>query len=395
MAKEKTALVRAPFVYFGNKTMVSRKLWPIFEEPELYLEPFAGALGVFLNRPPAAPGAAIRTEVLGDYSSMISNLWRAIQLCPDEAAIWASNICSMADFHAVKKYLSNLDKGELARNLAADPYYANAEAASRYMWLLSNGVGKIGSLIDDNPRGKAAEGSPMARHAFNTMPYNHALAQGVQRFVTFSAAPKVYGAKRRGWQAPMEHYGKQFYCELTGGIVSKRFWAVREKLWELSARLDGAVILCDSFENLITNPLRFLQPTHIARRSNCAVFLDPPYTRGGDYLYGKLDVAPIREKLLGWCIRHEEAFNDYKIRVDRKRVPGYIRVILTSHEGEYDPLLKHGWKMLPGFTLNAVSRMAKDKEKQKGFGREAVYLSPQAAARAKELGITSFAAGQQ
>ena len=64
--------MKTPFRYFGGKNRIAPAVWQRFGNPPNYFEPFAGALGVLLERP--RPG---KKEYVGDTCCLITNFFRA------------------------------------------------------------------------------------------------------------------------------------------------------------------------------------------------------------------------------------------------------------------------------------------------------------------------------
>lgn len=68
--------MRAPFRYFGSKFRLASWILQFFPPHETYVEPYAGALGVLLNKPPAW------IEVVNDINGDIVNFYRHLRTNP-------------------------------------------------------------------------------------------------------------------------------------------------------------------------------------------------------------------------------------------------------------------------------------------------------------------------
>lgn len=66
--------VSSPFPYFGSKAYASEHVWDALGDVRNYVEPFAGSLGVLLNR----PGGASGIETVNDLNADLMNFWKAI-----------------------------------------------------------------------------------------------------------------------------------------------------------------------------------------------------------------------------------------------------------------------------------------------------------------------------
>ena len=135
--------LRAPFPYLGNKARFAHEVNRRLGVTDVYAEPFAGSLGVLLNRPPA------RREVVCDRSGHICNFWRAMQADPEavaEAADWPTIHHDLTAWH---RYLTAWGL-EHAEQLCADPKFYDAEAAGKWAWGKSNWIGNDWCLVDSD-----------------------------------------------------------------------------------------------------------------------------------------------------------------------------------------------------------------------------------------------------
>src|SRR5262245_33656146 len=94
-----TRLNKAPFPWFGGKSKAAPVVWSLLGDVEHYVEPFAGALGVLLERPHPC-NRPYHSETIGDADGLLVNAWRAIQWHPEETAAAASWPVTEADKQA-------------------------------------------------------------------------------------------------------------------------------------------------------------------------------------------------------------------------------------------------------------------------------------------------------
>jgi site-specific DNA-adenine methylase len=76
--------LRAPFPWYGGKSLAAPLIWRAFGNVPNYVEPFAGSLAVLLARP-----STPKVETVNDKDGLIANFWRATQAAPAEVARWA------------------------------------------------------------------------------------------------------------------------------------------------------------------------------------------------------------------------------------------------------------------------------------------------------------------
>src|SRR5271166_3419279 len=120
--------LRAPFSYFGGKSMIAHKIWERLGDVENYIEPFFGSGAVLLNRPTMP-----KTETINDYDHFIANFWRAIQADPDAVAASIDYPVIEDDLHARHYWLVTEGKKRLAK-LQGDPLGFDAKVAGWWAW---------------------------------------------------------------------------------------------------------------------------------------------------------------------------------------------------------------------------------------------------------------------
>ena len=129
--------MKAPFPYYGNKRRHAPDIWARLGATKVYVEPFAGSLGVLLNRPRIPNGGV---EVVNDKNGHVANLWRSIKLHPDETARWADHPATDQDIRArvnhIKKHEHTLDQKLRDHPDACDP-----QLAGYWAYVVSSTVG--------------------------------------------------------------------------------------------------------------------------------------------------------------------------------------------------------------------------------------------------------------
>lgn len=128
-------VLRAPFPWFGGKSLAAPLVWQAFGNVPNYVEPFAGSLAVLLARPHAA-----KVETANDKDGLISNFWRAVQHAPDEVARWADWPVNEADLHARHRWLVDAAL-PLFEKLVENPDYYDAKIAGWWVWGICAWIG--------------------------------------------------------------------------------------------------------------------------------------------------------------------------------------------------------------------------------------------------------------
>ncbi|MBV7412306.1 DNA adenine methylase [Dermabacteraceae bacterium TAE3-ERU27] len=153
-----TKALRAPFPYFGGKSMVAATVWERFGNTPNYVEPFAGSLAVLLARPHRG-----NYETVNDADGFVVNFWRAVQAAPDSVAGYASYPPFESDVHARSAWLVEQREG-LTAALEADPEFFDARVAGWWVWTVSLLIGDEAAL-HRTPRSLPAYGSRRGVHS--------------------------------------------------------------------------------------------------------------------------------------------------------------------------------------------------------------------------------------
>lgn len=131
-------MVRPPFPYYGAKARIAPMVWTLLGDPSVYIEPFAGSIGVLLGRPGGARPQ--HYEVIGDADHFVANFWRAVTAEPAAVAAAADHPMVEADLAAIGRWLLVTGRERLAKlNEDIDAY--DAEVAGRWAWCHSTAVG--------------------------------------------------------------------------------------------------------------------------------------------------------------------------------------------------------------------------------------------------------------
>ncbi len=132
------ANMKAPFPYFGGKSVIAKIVWQALGQPKHYIEPFGGSLAVLLNRPNF--NQQTHAETVCDLDPHIDNVWRALQFAPDEVAKW----CDWPVHHTMliaRKAALIKSENKLVEDLKNDPKFYDAELAGYWIWKQSCWIG--------------------------------------------------------------------------------------------------------------------------------------------------------------------------------------------------------------------------------------------------------------
>ena len=136
--------LKAPFSYFGGKSLAVEQVWQAFGQVQNYVEPFCGSAAMLLNAPEGK-----RIETINDFDGFVANFWRAIHADPEAVAHYADWPCNEVDLFARHSWLVRHAQ-ELTNKLHADPDYFDAKMAGWWCWGLCNWIGS-GWCSGDGP----------------------------------------------------------------------------------------------------------------------------------------------------------------------------------------------------------------------------------------------------
>jgi len=130
--------LKAPFPYFGGKTMIADVVWKYLGDCKQYIEPFFGSGAVLLKRPPIKLDKIY--EIVNDKDGFIANVWRSIEFSPDETAKWCDWPINHADLNARRKTLI-ANETRLIDNLQNDDMWHDPKMAGYWIWAASCWIG--------------------------------------------------------------------------------------------------------------------------------------------------------------------------------------------------------------------------------------------------------------
>ncbi len=131
--------MKAPFPYFGGKSLIANEVWRRFGDVKCYVEPFFGSGAVLLNRPNWTPETS-SIETVNDADGFICNFWRSVQAEPEQVAKYADWPVVESDLHARHAWLVG-QKDSLAAHLEGDPDYYDAKIAGWWCWGMNCWIG--------------------------------------------------------------------------------------------------------------------------------------------------------------------------------------------------------------------------------------------------------------
>ena len=316
--------MKAPFPYFGGKSLIANTVWQAFGTTNNYVEPFAGSLAVLLARPSPIGGS----ETINDWSCFVVNAWRAI--ANDPHALASLCIAPAAEVDTEAQHFALVNNGELLRNRLGDPEYYDLYRAA---WWIKGCNEWIGSGYCD--------GTGPWRWNREQGWYKRNNGQGVNRKL-----PHLGGGKG---------VNRQVDAVDDVGEYQKRIDWATDWLCALRDRLCSVRMACGDWS-------RVLGPSPTYKLGTTAIFLDPPYD-GTEYVYHK-DGQPIAASVGQWCL---EAGDNPK-----------LRIILCGRGVEHDHLLAAGW-------AKQVWKASKGYANHKERETEALWISPHCVKQSTDL----------
>lgn len=282
--------LRAPFPWYGGKSLAAPLIWRAFGNVPNYVEPFAGSLAVLLARP-----STPKVETVNDKDGLISNFWRAVQHAPDEVARWADWPVNEADLHARHRWL--VDHGlPLTERLVADPAYYDAKVAGWWVWGICTWIGNGWCSRDE-------------------------------RLQLHRSLPKVatpgHGIHAPSRKKPLTHRNKGVHRDANAGELVEMFQ-------RLADRLRRVRVCCGDWTRVMGDSTIGIDTAH--GMTPCGIVLDPPYAHVGreKRLYRE-DEDSISGEVRAWALEHGD--------------DPALRIALCGWDGEH--AMPRGWTCIP------------------------------------------------
>ena len=127
--------LKAPFPWYGGKSLAASLIWQALGNVGNYVEPFAGSLAVLFHRPHPP-----KIETVNDLDCFLVNVFRALAGDPDEVAKWCDFPVNEAQQHAVHTWLVG-QRETFAVRLMGDPDFYDAQVAGRWLYGMACWIG--------------------------------------------------------------------------------------------------------------------------------------------------------------------------------------------------------------------------------------------------------------
>ena len=322
----------APFPWFGGKVMQSELVWSRFGTVGNYVEPFAGSLGVLLNRPLPFVGV----ETVNDLDAFIVNFWRAVRHRPDELIEAADYPVTDLDMWSRHEWL--IDKRPSVDAMLSDPEWCDPLVAGLWVWGICPWIGS-GWCADVAHKKRSHTGNA---------------GRGIQRA---SMQRSHTGNAGRGIQrASMQRSHTGNAGSGSGNDATYQRALIEQWVHMLTERLRRVRVLHGDWSRCVQNGvLRWGKIT--------AIYFDPPYlyeAKRTEGLYST-DNATVASDVRAWCIENGNRQG--------------LRIALAGYEGEHDmPEDWHCVEWTPhghGYSAGADSTQA-----VQNVNRERVWFSP-------------------
>ncbi len=254
--------LKAPFPWFGGKSLAAPLIWRAFGNVPNYVEPFAGSLAVLLARPHAP-----KVETANDKDGLVANFWRAVKHDPAAVTHYADWPVNEADLHARHRWLVKSVPGLLVR-LYDDPDFYDPKIAGWWVWGICTWIGNGWCSRDER------------------LELHHCL-------------PRV-GTPGNGLHAPttgkkpLTHRGKGVNASASTGALPELFQALCDRLRDVR-------ICCGDWMRIMGDSTLGVDSQH--GMTPCGILLDPPYAhdKREKRLYSE-DDASISGAVREWAI---------------------------------------------------------------------------------------------
>jgi hypothetical protein len=329
-AQSASAILRAPFPWFGGKSRAASLIWERFGDVPNYVEPFAGSLAVLLGRPHAP-----RTETVNDRDAYLANFWRALQAEPDAVARWADWPVNESDLQARHLWLVN-DGREIVSRLGSEPDFYDVRVAGWWVWGICQWIGAEWC----SGRGPHRRES-MAAGVTRKLPHLGDAGMGVHRQL-----PHL-GNAGMGVHRQLPHLGD-------AGRGDEAPSHLTDYLRALADRLRRVRVACGDWRRVTGESVTF-------KHGITGILLDPPYGDDQHAIQYAAQDRCVAADVRAWAL--ENGGNPL------------LRIALCGYAGEHDDLIRAGWTEVPwkargGYGSQGVGRG------RENSARERIWFSP-------------------
>lgn len=287
--------LRAPFPWFGGKSLAAPAIWEALGNVPNYVEPFAGSLATLLARPTSP-----HCETVNDADGFVCNFWRAVAHAPEQVAKLVDWPVNELDLHARHAWLVPLAAG-LDERLRSDPEYYDVKIAAWWCWGLCAWIGNGWCSRDER--------------LHQTIPKLSTPGQGIH-------APSR--------KKPATHRGKGVHASSNTDLVSL--------FTGLCARMRNVRVCCGDWQRVMGKSTLGLDTRH--GMSPCGIVLDPPYDHDlRDKRLYRVDDPGISAAVREWAIANGDN--------------PQLRIVLCGLDGEHD--MPASWRCVPGASRGASS----------------------------------------
>lgn len=344
--------LKAPFPYYGGKSVVAPLVWQYLGNPDNFIEPFAGSAAVLLARPQV--GAR---ETLNDADHYIANFWRATKANPEAVADHADWPVSETDLHARHRWLVlSPAAAKFRKRMVEDPDYYDCRVAGWWVWGLSQWIGAQWCHVDtanwrQRPMLMKSNGVHKDVHLRQKRPYlggEYAPGRGVHKQA--AGRPQLADAYSRG--RGVHGNDRASACAERRAWLLDWFGKLRDRLRPVRVCCGDWLRVCDS-------------PSVTTRLGVTGIFADPPYSNEADrdmQLYA-VECGKVAHEVRAYCL-------------ERGDNPLY-RIVLAGYAGEgHEELERAGWSVEAWKTNGGYGNRSTNGRGRDNASRERLWISP-------------------
>lgn len=354
--------MKAPFPWFGGKSLAAPLVWERLGNVGNYVEPFAGSLAVLLSREHTP-----RIETVNDRDCYIANFWRALAAEPLDVATFADWPVSEPDLQARHRWLT--EQPAFRARILVDPDYFDAKIAGWWVWGISQWIGagwcSRPEWVGRGHGGGASRGVNANVQLSSSMGVHAGHLDGQNKRPILNRGSRgVCNLEQRRRRTP-EHRETQEHRphlsdagngvhskrpQLSGGgmpgVCSQR--GLHDWLEALAARLRRVRVCCGDWSRIVTPSCTW----KLGGGQLTGVFLDPPYSHAmrDNRLYSIED--DVAQEVRAWAVANGDNPD--------------LRIALCGLEGEHEmpaTWSEQHWRAPRGYSVA-------------GRRREVIWFSP-------------------